>query len=139
MRCRILLVLTLSALLMEGCGKPQEIPGGTPGIVRVDEKGLPDVQVTAYRANTDQKREPVAIGISGRSGEFVLRNLNTLEAVWIEPGEYRFTVESIGEIHIPWSPEFRNPERTPLRQIRTDQDHQKLIELNVPDPTRKNR
>ncbi|HWL08283.1 MAG TPA: hypothetical protein VNQ76_07760 [Planctomicrobium sp.] len=139
MRRLLLIVLIVSVMQMEGCSEPREIPGGTPGIIRIDSKGIADVQVTAYRKNQDQRFEPVAIGISGRNGEFELRKQDALEAVWLEPGEYRFTVESIGDIHIPWSPEFRNPEKTSLRQTRTDQDHKKLIELSVPDPTPKNR
>ncbi len=139
MRYLLMIVCLASSVQMEGCGGPREIPGGTPGVIRIDGKGITDVQVSAYRRTQDQSFELVGIGISRRDGAFELRKPDTLEAVWLEAGEYRFTIESIGEVNLPWRPEFRNPEKTPLRHKTTGHSQQGSLEFDVPDPTTRRR
>jgi len=115
---------------LAGCGGPREIPGGTRGRILVrGGTALREIQVTVYGNQADS---PLALGISGEDGRFELRQPGTLEAFWLEPGDYRLTVESVGEVHLQWPPDYRDPQQTPLRPSVASRDHELLVE--VPSP-----
>ncbi len=53
------------------------------------------------------------------SGRFELRNLKADQALWLEPGSYSFTLESIGNpMKIPL--QYRDPIKTPLKYDSVD-------------------
>lgn len=123
------LPLVILAILVGGCSQAPELPGGTRGTVRIDGKPLAEIQVTLFR---EPAEAPVAFAITRSDGQFELRALGTLEAAWLTPGEYRVTVESVGEHTIHWPAEYRDPRQTPLRQIVIDRHTALQIELPSP-------
>lgn len=123
--------ILLSLCGMTGCGGPPGIPGGTSGIVHVRNTPLRDVHVAIWRENGGVP-EPCAFGISDPEGRFQLRVPGTLEAVWLEPGDYLGTVESSGEVPMVWPSEYQDPKRTPLRI--TWEEGEESLELEVPEP-----
>ncbi|HEY0982590.1 hypothetical protein [Schlesneria sp.] len=123
-------------LLISGCGKPREIPGGTPGIIHAGGDVVGDVHISIYRMNDEDSVDetPVAFAISAHDGQFELRQSGSLEGASLEAGDYRFTVESAGEIYLAWPGDYRKPARSPLRLTWNEDDQQ--IDLEVPVPTR---
>ena len=125
-------MLLLAALwIAAGCGAPAEIEGGTPGLIHVSGVPLADVHVAVFASSGDEA-EPLAFGISDRNGRFELRRPGTLEAVWLEPGDYSLTVESTGEFELHWPAELYSRRETPL-QVKWSSGNEQL-DLNVPEP-----
>jgi hypothetical protein len=52
--------------------------------------------------------------------------------LWLEPGEYSFTLESNGSVPFAWPAEYQDPSRTPLKRDWTTAD--RILELDVPEP-----
>jgi 5-hydroxyisourate hydrolase-like protein (transthyretin family) len=117
--------------VVAGCGDPADIEGGTPGLIHVNGVPLADVHVAVYESG-DSSAEPLAFGISDSDGRFELRQRESLEGVWLEPGDYSLTIESTGEFPLHWPAKFRSPEETPLKVQWTSAEEQ--LELNVPEP-----
>jgi hypothetical protein len=116
---------------MVGCGGPADIPGGTPGRIHVENLPLREVQVTFYETSGSQA-EPIAFGISDSNGHFELRERETLEGVWLTAGNYRVTLESVGEIYMRWPEQYTRPDRSPLEVEWSGQEE--TLDLNVPEP-----
>ncbi|MCA9090889.1 MAG: hypothetical protein KDA90_19885 [Planctomycetaceae bacterium] len=125
-----LIVLPVFAALAGGCSETPELPGGTRGIILVQRMPMADIQVNIYQDGTEG---PIAFGISECDGHFELRLPRTLEAVWLQPGHYRMTVESVGEHFIRWAPHFSDPANTPLQQHWSGDADEFLVEIpNAP-------
>ncbi|PQO31048.1 hypothetical protein C5Y96_11860 [Blastopirellula marina] len=120
--------LILLACLLNGCGPPPAIPGGTPGRIHTEGQPLGEVRVTVY----GQDGQPQAFAVSDRQGSFQLRQEATLEGVHLSPGSYRLTIESTGEFSMHWPKAYRSPTKSPLEiQFSAEQTE---IDLNVPAP-----
>jgi hypothetical protein len=115
-------------LLTLGFSTNRSVPGGTPGVLRsADGNGLREVQINVHRA---QDRQLIGFGVSTEGGAFALYQLQAKGPLYLEPGEYVFTLESIAPELIPLPPATRDPQRTPLRQTWASGD--KLLELQIP-------
>lgn len=125
------LCLMMLAVLSGGCGAPGEIPGGTAGALYANGRPLPDVLVTVF-PDTPSATEPLGIGITDREGRFVLRTREPVAPLTLDPGGYRFTVESMGAVYRNWPPEYADPSETPLKQ--TVSASNEGLEINVPEP-----
>ncbi len=113
-----------------GCA-PQGISGGTTGQIRTESSPLADVQITVYRVEGTDIHE-AGFGISNPDGEFSLVRTGAAGPLWLEPGEYRFTLESVGPVFMKWSPEYATAARSPLQQQWGPADHN--LDLVVPVP-----
>lgn len=122
------IVFTLLACMFTGCGTPPAIPGGTPGKLHTAGQPLGDVRITVF----DHEGHPQAFAVSDRQGNFQLRQESTLEGVHLQPGSYRFTIESTGEFRMLWPKVYRSPEKSPLK-INWNAE-QSEIDLDVPAP-----
>lgn len=123
--------LLVAIVAASGCGGTEEIEGGTPGIIHVGSTPLADVHVSVYRPDATAS-EPLAFGVSDANGRFVLRRRESLEGAWLEPGEYRCTIESAGEFQLHWPAEFQSPQDSPLNVNWSSAE--KELDLNVPEP-----
>lgn len=117
--------------LLLGCGPAPSIPGGTSGLLHADGTPLKEVRVTLFAAK-DDSTQSIAFAVTDAEGAFQLREEATLEGVWLEPGEYRVTLESAGEFRMIWPREYTSPQQTPLKVAWTAEQTQ--LELHVPTP-----
>lgn len=126
------LTVVAPGLFVCGCGgDPPEIPGGTGGRIQAAETPLSDIFVQVYPDDA-AAAQPLASSISDREGTFQLRTPQLDAPVQLEPGTYRATIESSGEIYLMWPREYADPMRTPLRF--TVDSPEASIDLDVPDP-----
>lgn len=106
------LYLAASVALFAGCG-PRSVAGGTPGRLRAGADVLAEIQVTIHRG-TGASREIVGFGITADDGTFALRTPGARGPLRLPKGQYRITVESVGNpIQLP--AELLDPQSTPWR------------------------
>lgn len=97
--------------------------GGTAGSVTIDGQKLPEIQVKIYQIAGD-RQTPIGFGVTDAEGKFLLLQNGAVGKLFLKPGEYRVTIETIGpEITIP--PDYLDPEKTPL-QVTWTQDLKEL-------------
>lgn len=102
----------LLVLWPAGCG-PRPVAGGTQGILRWGEEPLADIQLTVHRVQGGVPTT-TGFGVTGFDGKFALFTNGAQGPLKLEPGEYRFTLESVGSpLVIP--PAWTKPESTPLQ------------------------
>jgi hypothetical protein len=124
--------LLILLALIGGCGgAPREVPPGTEGVIRAEGRLLADVHVQVF-AQDSSALEPLGSGISDADGRFQLRLPDLSGPLHLEPAEYRFTIESAGDIYLKWPAPLSDPQKTPLRH--TIADSGQVIELDVPMP-----
>ena len=106
------LALALIIAASTGCGV-QPVAGGTKGVLRAGTAALGDIQLIVYQMDSGVWRQ-VGFGITGPDGEFELLTPGAKGALWLTPGEYRCTVESVGApVQIPKA--YSQTETTPLK------------------------
>ena len=113
---RLIRVLLLAVVLvaLPGCGGgPSPSKGGTPGKLTFGSNVSSDIKVTIHR-NAASGFEELGFANTAADGSFVLYNLGATEPLWLEPGDYAFTLESIGP-PVEFPEEFVKPESTPLK------------------------
>lgn len=132
MNSAISLALMSLLLAVAGCGGSTAAPGGTKGTIRHGTATLSDVQVTVHRGDHGFW-EPVGFGVSGADGQFELRDNLASGPLWLTPGRYRFTIESVGPTPLAWSPAHQDPAQTPLRRTWTATDT--TLDVDVPEPS----
>lgn len=119
-------ILPAACLTFAGCGT-SPATGGTPGRLASDGNPLADFQVTVHRCEADQFQR-LGCAVTAADGSFRLATDLDVEPLWLEPGDYRVTLESVGSpVAIP--AEYGDVDRTPLR-IHWNDDEQ--LSLNVP-------
>ena len=102
---------------LAGCG-PTPVPGGTTGTLRVGGHVLLDMQVTIHSADRPSAK-PVGFGTTGTDGWFELYQNGAKGPLWLLPGDYVCTLESIGApFEVP--KEYQSPETSPLKVTWTD-------------------
>ncbi|MFI4875083.1 MAG: hypothetical protein ACIALR_07090 [Blastopirellula sp. JB062] len=106
------LALVMLALLVgSGCG-PRPVVGGTAGKLSTGGNPLSEMQVNVYRADRSNEA-PLGFGVTAADGSFELMRPAAAGPLTLEPGQYRFTVESIGSpIRLP--KKYSDAEKSPL-------------------------
>ena len=122
--------LILMLALIPGCGV-QSVAGGTKGILRFDGQLLTDIRVEIYQVDGGSLR-PIGFGVTTTDGSFQLVTNGAQGALWLAPGEYRCTLESVGP-PIQVAKEYTRAETTPLVVHWTAGDQQ--LDLEVPTPS----
>ena len=105
--------LLFLATALAGCGGVKPVTGGTQGTLKVGGQLLSDIQVTVHRVDGDTI-ESIGFGTTDNDGVFELVTNGAKGPLWLEEGEYRFTLESAGA-PVQFSPEYALPTKTPLR------------------------
>ena len=129
--------LALSAVvaMLVGCGGgASPAKGGTPGTLTFGSNVSSDIRVTLHRSAAGGF-EVLGFANTAADGTFVLYNSGATEPLWLEPGDYAFTLETIGP-PVEFPKEFTRPESTPLKvkwesdmsSIRLDAPPELLIE-----------
>ncbi len=102
--------LALSLLL--GCQGKQSTPGGTPGVLTMKNgQPLPDIQVSIF--SESHPNQILGVGVTGLDGTFVLRDPEAHRPLWLAPGKYRLTLESVGSIPLRMPESWSKPSKTP--------------------------
>lgn len=125
---RCCLMLGVLCGLFAGC-RPQPVPGGTEGVVRVGTTRLADIHVQVFPADG---AAPVGFGVSEPDGAFELRQPHAAGPLWLPAGEYRVTIESVGPTPLVFPAEYNRPETTPLVIHWTGEEQ--MLDLELPEP-----
>ncbi len=129
---RCLLVVACIGL---GChSETDPAPTGTPGILLAGTHSLKDVQITVYpdEPQGTADAQPLAFGITDDGGRFRLQSHGSLDGFDLPEGNYRMTLESVGEFQLIWPAEFSSPRQTPLKKTWSSSDSE--LVLDVPEP-----
>ena len=125
----------LTLLLLCGCGE-RTMTGGTPGSVTIDGQKDAEIQVQIHQIR-EKEIETWGFGVTDAEGKFRLLQNGAAGKLYLQPGEYRVTVESVGpELRIP--SDFLDPERTPLRVTWSGSEQELALAvttLQAPVPT----
>jgi len=119
--------------LVVGCDRPRATPGGTQGTIHCEGVALDSVQVNVFRREGAAFRA-MGFGVSGTDGRFQLVRQNADGPLWLEPGDYTFTLESVGPVPLHWSAHFQDPGTSSLRCSWSATDES--LDLDVPEPAR---
>ena len=106
-------IVLFEFVLTAGCSTgSRPISGGTYGLLTTDGLPLSQVELTVYK-DAPSCGEILGFGAVGDNGAFELIDASRSEKLLLEPGKYRFTIESLGaEITIP--KKYGDPEETIL-------------------------
>lgn len=102
--------------------------GGTPGVLRFGTDVSSDIVVTVHRRR-DSGFEVAGFGTTSENGTFVLYAPGATEPLWLQPGEYAVTLESIGP-PVQFPRDYGTPKTSPLKV--TWSDTMETLELDVP-------
>lgn len=125
-RARCLAFACLVAVM--GCGQRSSPMNGTPGQVLLNGAGFGDIQVNVFGAAGDR----IAFGVSDPTGTFRLLTPDASQAVKLDPGSYRLTVESVGSVPVPIPAPLSVQEKTPLVREWQGSEEALRVELDVP-------
>ncbi len=114
-------------LSLAGCG-PRAVTGGTPGTLTYRGEQRSDIQVTAYQVEGSQL-EQVGFSVTANDGTFQLVTNGARGPLRLTPGDYRFTLESVGP-PIRVAKKYTKPDSTPLKVSWSAGD--KSLDLDVP-------
>ncbi|MCA9130487.1 MAG: carboxypeptidase regulatory-like domain-containing protein [Planctomycetales bacterium] len=90
-------MMVATLVVTTGCSQ-QGTAGGTRGRLTSDGVPLPQMQVTVFDAHSNS----IATGFTQNNGQFELVSLDGAEPVLLSPGEYRWTLQTVGaEVDIP--------------------------------------
>lgn len=121
-------MLLLMATTLPGCGGVKPVVGGTEGTLKVAHQLLSDIQVTVHQVEGGSTR-PVGFGTTIADGTFKLVTNGARGPLWLNPGEYRFTLESAGA-PVEFPKEYTHADTTPLKLRWAGGDSD--LELEVP-------
>ena len=114
--CDLIRFLLIAVVIgtLPGCGGgPSPAKGGTPGKLTFGSDVSSDLKVTIFRTESGVFQS-LGFGTTSTDGSFILYRSGAAEPLWLEPGDYRFTLESIGP-PVQFPPKFLQPESTPLK------------------------
>lgn len=124
--CRCLWPLLLAICVIPGCG-PKSVTGGTKGTLKSGENPLSDMQVTVHQLDGGTFT-PIGFAVTAADGSFELVTNGAQGPLVLGPGQYRFTLESVGTpVEVP--EEFHQLESTPLK---VDWTSGAKLEFDVP-------
>lgn len=89
--------------------------------------GLREVQLNVHRVG---EWRPIGFGVSREGGTFELYQPRARGPLHLTPGDYVFTLESVGPEPIQLPRETSDPQRTPLQKTWTSSDV--ALELVLP-------
>ena len=102
-----------------GCGSATTIEGGSPGFLWFGSEMLSGICVVAHHSD-GASFHPVGYGTTNNAGHFKLLTPDGQSALHLEPGEYSFTLESVGP-PVQFPEEFLRAETTPLKVTWTNE------------------
>lgn len=109
--CGSLVLLVIG--LIAGCDRVRPVTGGTPGVLHIPEQVASDLQLNVFREDGGAWQE-IGFGTTRDGGRFELLLPKGAGPLRLEPGKYRFTVETAGsELVLP--DECAQIATTPLR------------------------
>ncbi len=124
----VVTLFSCGLLLQSGCGgAPTSASGGTPGSLIAGETLVPDFEIKIYEAGN---ATPLGLGTTGNDGTFQLVRPRGEGPLWLLPGEYTFTLESLGPATPRISPAYANVSKTPLKVNWKVED--KSLDLKIP-------
>ena len=125
----ILTVILFTISLLSGCGDaPSPAAGGTPGTLSFADGVTSDINITVHR-NSAGSFQPSGFGLTDVEGKFILYQNGAAGPLWLEPGDYVFTLESVGpSITLP--KEYISAQTTPLKLSWTSDS--KSADLTLP-------
>lgn len=115
---------------LSGCsGSTQSAAGGTAGKLSFGDEVSSDIRITVCKKLAG-KFQTIGFGNTAPDGSFVLYKHGANEPLWLEPGDYSFTLESVGPpVEFPVA--YVDPETSPLRVAWTSE--LQTLELNAPE------
>ncbi|ADB17746.1 hypothetical protein Psta_3082 [Pirellula staleyi DSM 6068] len=105
-----LAVVILSLLL--SCSGPRSVEGGTPGRLTCGSLTPSNLQITLFRVDS---HEPIGFAITGEDGAFALYQPLAKGPLLLEPGTYRYTIESLSPEGVMVPVAMTSPQATPLQ------------------------
>jgi hypothetical protein len=106
-------VFLLTVSLLAGCSDaPAPATGGTPGTLTFGDGVTSDINITVHRSSAGSF-QPIGFGLTDVEGKFILYQTGAAGPLWLEPGDYVFTLESVGP-SITFPKEYLSPLSTPL-------------------------
>lgn len=121
--------LLLLLILLTGCSDaPAPATGGTPGSLTFADGVTSDINITVYK-NSSGSFQPVGFGLTDLEGKFNLYHTGASGPLWLEPGDYVFTLESVGP-SIAFPKQYLNAATTPLKLTWTPDS--RSVDLTTP-------
>ncbi len=129
MKTRIgLLNAAIVAACLMGCSSPAISRDGSSGSLQFGADTLSDICVVVHKKD-GSSFQGAGFGTTDHNGSFHLVNNGGQEALVLEPGDYCFTLESLGP-QIVFPADYLKPETTPLKVTWTTD--MKSLDLKVP-------
>lgn len=117
----------LIAAMTHGCGT-KGVTGGTKGLLHTGSAMMSELQITVHLVE-GSTTQPIGFGVTDSNGEFELVTNGAKGPLRLSPGEYRFTLESIGAPFV-LPKEFTHADTTPLKLSWSADD--KTIDFELP-------
>lgn len=109
----------LFAFFLTGCENgPEPATGGTQGVLKFGSSVTSDMVVHVFQKQRSAFQE-IGFGNTSADGTFVLYSPGAKEPLFLTPGEFAFTLESVGPT-VKMPKEFLKPESTPLKVTWTE-------------------
>jgi hypothetical protein len=117
-------------ICLSGCGSSSTpAVGGTPGSLKFGTTVTSDIRLSVH-LNQSGSFLSTGFATTASDGSFVLYSPDAKAPLWLEPGEYSFTLESIGpSLQLPDA--YKKPELSPLKITWTSD--MKSVDLEVPE------
>jgi hypothetical protein len=115
--------------VVAGCSSPAISTDGSPGTLLFGTAAVGDICVVVHRRQGSAFQSP-GFGNTDQQGAFHLLQTGGQEALVLEPGEYCFTLESLGPPMV-FPVVYRKPDTTPLKVNWTAD--MKSLDLKAPE------
>lgn len=127
-RLLYLVICTLFANLAGCDNAPSAAVGGTTGTLKFEDQVTSDIVITIHRLNGTSV-ESIGFGTTQNDGSFALYRPGAAAPLFLEPGEYRCTLESVSpSIKLP--KDYMTASRSPLKFTWTSE--MKSVDLIAP-------
>lgn len=116
-------------MLVIGCeSSPAPATGGTSGTLKFGDQVTSDIVITIHK-KSNGAFEPIGFGTTQSDGTFELYKPGAAEPLYLEPGDYCGTLESVGPpVRLP--KEYLTPARSPMTFTWTNESE--TLELTAP-------
>lgn len=110
--CFCALMASFSVLVV-GCDRsPAPAAGGTSGTLKFGDQVTSDIMITIHR-KSNGAFESIGFGTTQSDGTFVLYKPGAAEPLYLAPGDYCGTLESVGPpVRLPQ--EYLDPSQSPM-------------------------
>jgi hypothetical protein len=129
MKLHHLMSVIVVCIASAGCdSSPPPAKGGTAGTLKFGDQVTSDIVVTIHKSS-GASFESIGFGTTQPDGTFVLYKPGAIEPLYLEPGDYCCTLESIGPpIRLP--KEYQTPANSPMKV--TWPSNTETLELSAP-------